>query len=108
MAKRPKRFWRIEIEEGHVPVFRRILPGNLSENEVATLLQRLACRKLTANEIVGASLRAPKAAALLDVRFEHLPKAARPLIWLTTFPHFIASLWAADELPQEPEIGSDF
>jgi hypothetical protein len=101
---KPKTYWRIEIMEGTDVVFRRYLSGNMSDDEIALILQRLACRKLTADEIVAGSLRRPKRSGLLDCRFESTRTAKRSLVWLATFPKYIASKWGADE-PREPEIG---
>jgi hypothetical protein len=47
-----KHFWRIEIEKDGETVFRRTLPGNLTDKEIGGTLQRLACLQLTPNEIV--------------------------------------------------------
>lgn len=50
--------WRINGYEGLTVVFQRKIPtGQFSDKEVVTLLQRLAARHLTDNEIVLSSLR---------------------------------------------------
>jgi hypothetical protein len=92
VAQTNRRFWRIEIDEKTNVVFRRLLPGHLTPNEIAVILQRLACRNLSRNEVVGASIRAPKRTALLDARFDGPPKGKRQMVWLPTFPHYIARL----------------
>jgi hypothetical protein len=102
MPRKPKRFWIVSIEERQKVVFRRRLPGNLSENEIAMLLQRLACRKLSANEIVNNSERGSKKSSLLEVSFSQ--KGKRPLVWLTYSPLYTGSLWDAGEILDEPEI----
>ena len=102
MTTRSKKYWRIEIEERQQIVFRRRLPGSLSQIEIATILQRLVCRKLSPDEILNSSLRNPKKVSLLAPHFDR--HAKRPVIWLEHFPHYVASRWGADEIPDEPEI----
>jgi hypothetical protein len=104
MPRKPKRYWRIEIEQRQKIVFRCRLPGNLTENEIATVLQRLLCRELTAKEVIANSKRGVDAASLLHVRAEYPPRAKRTLVYLTHFPTHIASLWLASEIPDEPDI----
>ena len=48
--------WRIEGVDGTTEIFSRSVP-NVEEAEMRTILQRLACRHLTEDEIVSASLR---------------------------------------------------
>jgi hypothetical protein len=50
---KPKRYWRVEILNGSTTIFRKYVPGNLSDEEVATILQRLASRDLTPREVMG-------------------------------------------------------
>ena len=78
MPRKPKRYWRVEVEKRHEVVFRRRLPGNLTANEIGRILQRLACRELTAEEIVSSSRRGGWEASLLHLRYERPPKAAHP------------------------------
>jgi hypothetical protein len=104
MARKPKRYWRIEIEARHEVVFRRRLPGNLTENEIGAILQRLACRDLSAAEIISCSRRGNWKTSLLRVSFDSPPKARRPIVYLTNFPGYVASLWLSEEIPDEPEI----
>ena len=104
MPRKPKRYWRIEIEERHEVVFRRRLPGNLTENEIAAILQRLACRDLSVSEIISCSRRGKWKTSLLRVSFDSPPKARRPIVYLTNFPGYVASLWPSEEIPDEPEI----
>ncbi len=49
--------WKIRGHDGLVPIFEQTIPGNLSEREVIALLQRLASRHLSNDEVVSASLR---------------------------------------------------
>jgi hypothetical protein len=59
---------------------------------------------LTAEEIITSSQRRGLEASLLHVRFEHPPKAARDLIYLTNIVGYVASLWSSEEIPDESEI----
>ena len=78
MPRKPKRYWRIEIEERHEVVFRRKLPGNLTENEIGRILQRLACRDLSAAEIIACSRRKNWKTSLLRVSFDLSSKGQAP------------------------------
>ena len=98
------RHWMIEINHGHETVFRRHLPGALSEGEIATILQRLACRELSATEIIGASLRKPKRTNLLETSVAHPPNGKRTALWISLTSDFIAGRYSADELAAYPEI----
>ena len=49
--------WKIEGHDGLTKIFETTAPHVMSENEITTLLQRLACQHLTQLEIVAASLR---------------------------------------------------
>ena len=104
MPREPKRYWRIEIGKRHAVVFRRRLPGNLTENEIGAILQRLACRELTAEEVITSSRRGGRDASLLHLRFEFAPKAARDLVYLTNIPGYVASRWLSEEIPDKPEV----
>jgi hypothetical protein len=69
-SKRPARkkgYWFVERDKHLEPVFRRRLPGNLSSREISTILERLASTRLTADEVISASLRKPRKTALLEV-----------------------------------------
>jgi len=53
-----KQIWRIYGYDGDRAVFTRTVPRwSLSESEMIRLLQRLASRHLTVDEVVSASLR---------------------------------------------------
>jgi hypothetical protein len=47
-------------------VFRRRLSAGVSDKEVVAIIQRLACRTLSPDEIIGASLRRPHRTTLLE------------------------------------------
>ena len=51
-----KRSWKIEGREGAELFWEQELPGSLGEKRIIELLQRLASRHLTEDEIVSCSL----------------------------------------------------
>jgi hypothetical protein len=104
---KPKAYWRIESIEGTNTIFRRTLPGNLSTDEIAIILQRLACRNLTPREIVSASIRKPRKSALLEYRVDGPPNGIRTMVWIPSIPNHIAGYWRADELPDKPDIDDE-
>ena len=59
MPAHNKRYWLIEITRRFEPVFRKRLAGNLSNQKITTILQRLASRDLTPSEVIAASIRNP-------------------------------------------------
>jgi hypothetical protein len=86
------RSWRVEGYDGNERFLEKELPGNLGDNEIIRLLQRLACKNLTHDEILAASLR-PKArnyVALLEPEIDDNP-SNRYSIRLGTNPHYVAS-----------------
>jgi hypothetical protein len=99
-----KGYWVIQITERFETVFRKRLPGNLSNQEISTILQRLAARNLSPGEVIAASVRKPKRTTLLEVRADGPPHGKRGMIWIPTFPDYTASFWRADELGDYPEI----
>lgn len=104
MARKPKRYWRIEIEKRREVVFRRKLPGNLTVEKIAIILQRLACREFAAQTIIDNSQRKGWKTSLLRVSFERPPKGKRAMVYLTNFYGYVASLWLSSEIPDEPDI----
>lgn len=52
-----RRVWLIRGYDGANEVFSRSAPAALSEAEIRSLLQRLATRHLSENEVISASLR---------------------------------------------------
>ena len=53
-----QRYWKISGYDGSRTVYERSVPeGALSESEVVTLLQRLAARHLSDDEVFSSSLR---------------------------------------------------
>jgi hypothetical protein len=104
---RDKRYWIVEITRSSETVFRKRLAGNLSDGEVATILQRLASRELSPIEVIGASIRKPNQTSLLHVRVDGPPNGKRTMIWIPTFPAYTASRWRESELANYPEILPD-
>jgi len=87
MAK-TRQFWKIEGYNGPERFFSdEIEVGSLSENEIQTLLTRLACKHLDHSEIVDSSLRrnAKRYRPLLEVRRE-----TKPDFWTCGNPYFVA------------------
>ena len=63
-----------------------------------------ACRDLSAAEIISCSRRGKWKTSLLRASFDSPPKARRPIVYLTNFPGYVASLWLSEEIPDETEI----
>jgi hypothetical protein len=87
-----KRTWRIVGYDSAREIFARDAPGNLSEPEMRTILQRLACRHLSDDEVVLSSLRRNKGKRPMD----HLDLARTDGIrggWMTGGnPYYVATL----------------
>lgn len=103
----PKHIWRIEGIKSTTTVFRRDIPGHLSNDEVTRILQRLACKNLTENEIISASLRKRSRTALLEPVISSPPHGKRLTIWIGGLVDYIASAWREDGLPRKPEFSED-
>ncbi len=99
-----KRYWVIEITEGFLTVLRKRLPGHLSNQEIITILQRLASRTLSPREVIAASIRKPRRTSLLEARIDGPPHGKRVMIWLPASLDYKASYWREDELSDYPEI----
>jgi len=102
-----KRYWVIDITKGLDTVFRKRLPGHLSNQEIITILQRLASRDLSTREVIAASIRKPHRIDLLEPRLDGPPRGKRLLIWLPECPDYKAGYWREDELADYPEILGD-
>ena len=62
------KIWQIRGFDGANQIFEGEMPGQMTESEISTTLQRLAARHLSEAEIVSASLRkrAPSYVPLLE------------------------------------------
>jgi hypothetical protein len=85
-------------------VFRKRLAGNLSNLEIAAILQRLASRNLSPMELIAASIRKPNRTSLLECRVDGPPNGERTMIWLPAFRDYTAGYWREEELENYPEI----
>jgi hypothetical protein len=103
MPRKPKRYWRIEIEQRREIVFRKDLPGNLSPEVIADTLQRLACRDLSAAQIVSSSIDGSNPLSL-RARRECPSTGDRMSVYLINYRGYTANRWLRDEIPNEPEI----
>jgi hypothetical protein len=89
--------WVIEGYNSMVRTFVTVLPGNFSEGEIITIVQRLTCRHLTDDEIVSASLRKSKRNALLEPQINSGPNRGRYTISVSAGRDYIASFWKKGE-----------
>jgi hypothetical protein len=92
----PKVFWRIEGVKGKTTIFRRTLPGDIERDQIVTILQRLACKHLTRNGILSASLR--NNPPNLVPNSTDPPDGKRLVIWVSGSVDYIASFLQEDEL----------
>src|ERR1700686_1505781 len=100
-GKKSSPCWTIQGIDSTTPVFFGILPGNLSENEITAIVQRLACRRLTDSGIVGVSLHKPKRSTLLEVTKGGGGPNARFTIFTSGAVDHIAAYWKTEEeLPE--------
>ena len=75
----PKAYWKIEVQKRFETTYTRYLSGDLTENEITVIIQRLACRHLSEEEIISASLRKSKKTSLLEAsRGGPPPRRPRP------------------------------
>jgi hypothetical protein len=89
--------WRLYGYKRIEKVYEAVLPGNMTDAQVTTLVQRLACRDLTEDEIVGASLRKNKKSTLLDVQLGRGGPNSRHTISCGHTVSYIAGYWKAGE-----------
>jgi hypothetical protein len=101
MGSASKKFWKVAGYDGMQQIFEKTLPeSSLSEDQMIELLQRLAARHLTPNEIVRASLRpnSKEYAPLLEVhRQARTAPSDRFTIMVGENPHYAASIWTEGE-----------
>jgi hypothetical protein len=96
-----KPFWLIEGYERFDRFFQTQLPGHMSDEEITTIIQRLACRHLSEAEIVAASLRKGKRTSLLEPLIGKAPHGLRTVISINHGTEYRASYWRADETPPD-------
>jgi hypothetical protein len=90
--------WKLEGYKSTELVFQKELPGGYTHNEIKTLLQRLACRDLTPEEIFNSSTRRAKKAGFLTPQVSYPPNGLRTTIWLDSgIVNYVASYWKAGE-----------
>src|SRR3954454_4086447 len=72
MRKMPSHHWEIKGYDGSNELFSSRVSGVLSNDEIATLLQRLAARHLNEQEVISACLRRndPNYSALLHANID--------------------------------------
>jgi hypothetical protein len=100
MFTRPRKgqgHWRIEGIEGTTTFYEAVLPGNLNDDEITTIIQRLASRHLTEDEIIGASLRKNRRTALLEPLRSRGGPSSRHIISIDHGIGYVASYWRAGE-----------
>jgi hypothetical protein len=101
MGSDARKFWKIEGYDGAQQIFEKTLPLSFcSEDQMIELLQRLAARNLTLDEIVRASLRpnSTEYAPLLEAhRQARASPADRFSIVVGVNPHYVASIWTEEE-----------
>jgi hypothetical protein len=86
--------WKIQGIQSTTVVFKAELPGGYSNGEIATILQRLACRHLTDEEIISASLRKGRRTSLLETKTAGPPHGNRLTIWIDgATVDYIAGYW---------------
>jgi len=93
--------WIVQRFDGIKPLDRLTLPkSSWTEPRIISLLQRLLCRHLTVNDVVDAS-RTPRDRFYNSVLKEHRDTSGKRLtIAVGTDPHYVASLWRANEQDQ--------
>ena len=93
MGSKPQRFWVIRGYDSAQLIFERRLPlGSLSEREVGQMLQRLAARDLTCDEVVRSSLRKRAKGYIGHLEIHRDARRAGGFCLMTTGnPHFTAT-----------------
>jgi len=91
--------WRIEGYDSTTKFFEAVLPGNLNDDEVTTIIQRLSCKRLSEDEIIGTSLRKNRRSSLLEPIVGRGGANARHSIFIDHGVSYIASFWKPGESP---------
>jgi hypothetical protein len=91
MSVRRKRIWRLEGFDGALKIFETTIPAYLiSETQMREVLKRLASRRLSESEIIGASLnRTGKRNSLLEIISNTQPTTSMSC---GTNPHYVAKM----------------
>ena len=106
-SKAMKKFWRIEGCDSTDPFFDLAIPiHHASQGLMEVMLQRLACRHLSENEIVQASVRRSPGSkgqvtvhSLLETQtFALSEQNKRFCITVGNNPYYTASVWTESEL----------
>ena len=83
--------WKITGYDSSTPIYEGEAPSILTEDEIATMLQRLAARHLSPGEVVAASLRKNLRgyAPLLECNIDRAGKKGNSVM-IGGNPHYIA------------------
>jgi hypothetical protein len=83
--------WKITGYDSATAIYEGEAPSTLTEDEIATMLQRLAARHLSPGEVVAASLRKNLKgyAPLLECHIDRAGKKGNS-VWTGGNPHYIA------------------
>jgi hypothetical protein len=76
--------------------FQTRLPGHITEEEIVKIIQRLACKHPSEEEIISASLRKDKRTSLLEPLIGRPPQGLRTVILIDHGTE--ASYWRAGEV----------
>lgn len=93
------REWLVHGYNGIEPIYERRLPSkDLSESQAVIMLQRLAARHLSDDEVVGSSLKRGSAGCRNHLEINRDKRRGRPLILSTTGTnvHYVAMLKERD------------
>jgi hypothetical protein len=84
--------WRITGYDGATEIYSGEAPSILTEEEIATMLQRLAARHLSHEEVVAASLRKNLRGypGLLECIIDRAGEKGNSVMLGNTNPHYIA------------------
>ena len=84
--------WKIAGYDGTNKIYSGEAPGILTEEEIATLLQRLAARHLSHEEVISASLRKNLRgySGLLECNIDRAGEKGNMVTAGTDNPHYIA------------------
>jgi hypothetical protein len=87
-----KKVWRIEGFDSTERIYERTLDIRISDKQMIGLLQRLVCRHLSEDEIVGSSLRRNQTGYLAHLETRTDFALGRHYIMAGDNPHYVASI----------------